>query len=114
ARENGVWIKVVRNTLARRALKGTPYECLAESFVGPTTIAFSREHPGAGARILQDFAKENDQLEMKVDAYEGELVNIGLLARLPTYNEAVAKLVFVLKEAADGNLVRTLAAVGEA
>ena len=114
ARENGVWMKVVRNTLARRALEGTPYECLAESFVGPTMIAFSTEHPGAGARILSEFAKENEQLELKVAAYEGELVNIGLLASLPTYDEALAKLMSVMKEAAAGKLVRTLAAVGEA
>lgn len=114
ARENGVWVKVVRNTLARRALEGTPYECLAESFIGPTLIAFSNEHPGAGARILSGFAKENDQLELKVAAYEGELVNIGLLASLPTYDEAIAKLMSVMKEAAAGKLVRTLAAVGEA
>ncbi len=114
ARESGVWIKVVRNTLARRALEGTPYECLSESFTGPTMIAFSREHPGAGARILQDFAKENDQLELKVAAFEGELVNIGLLASLPTYDEAIAKLMSVMKEAAAGKLVRTLAAIGDA
>ncbi|MDQ2078198.1 50S ribosomal protein L10 [Marinimicrobium sp. ABcell2] len=114
ARENGVWMKVVRNTLARRALEGTPYACLAESLVGPTMIAFSNEHPGAGARILSEFAKGNDKLELKVAAFEGELVDISLLATLPTYDEAVAKLLSVMKEAAAGKLVRTLAAVGEA
>lgn len=114
ARENGVWMKVVRNTLARRALEGTPYACLAESFVGPTLIAFSNEHPGAGARILSEFAKVNEHFELKVAAYEGELVNVGLLASLPTYDEALAKLMSVMKEAAAGKLVRTLAAVGEA
>jgi large subunit ribosomal protein L10 len=111
ARENGVWIKVVRNTLARRAVEGTAYECLVDSFVGPTLIAFSKEHPGAGARILQDFAKENDKFELKAASFEGELVNISLLASLPTYDEAIARLMSVMKEAAAGKLVRTIAAI---
>ena len=59
AREAGVWVKVVRNTLARRAVQGTAYECLTDSFVGPTLIAFSTDHPGAGARILQDHGEFN-------------------------------------------------------
>ena len=59
ARENGVWLRVVRNTLARRAVEGTDFEGLASSFVGPTILAFSIDHPGAGARILQEFAKTN-------------------------------------------------------
>ncbi|MDP5036066.1 MAG: 50S ribosomal protein L10, partial [Alishewanella sp.] len=58
AREAGVWVKVVRNTLARRAVDGTEFECLKEVFVGPTLVAFSKEHPGAAARIFKDFAKE--------------------------------------------------------
>ena len=55
ARDAGVWIKVVRNTLARRAVEGTDFECLTDTFVGPTLIAFSNEHPGAAARILSKF-----------------------------------------------------------
>jgi len=111
ARASGVWMKVVRNTLARRAVEGTSYECLQESFVGPTLIAFSTEHPGAAARIFKDFAKENDKFELKVAAFEGELVDIAVLASLPTYDEAIAKLMSVMKEAAAGKLVRTIAAV---
>ncbi|EXJ09103.1 MULTISPECIES: 50S ribosomal protein L10 [Nitrincola] len=111
ARENGVWLRVVRNTLARRAVDGTQYECLKDAFVGPSIIAFSNEHPGAGARILQDFAKGNDKFELKAAAFEGEKVDIAMLASLPTYDEAVAKLMSVLKEASAGKLVRTLAAV---
>jgi large subunit ribosomal protein L10 len=111
ARANGVWLRVVRNTLARRAVEGTAYECLLKSFVGPTIIAFSSEHPGAGARILRDFAKTNDKLELKTAAFEGALVDINLLASLPTYDEAIAKLMSVMKEAAAGKLVRTLAAI---
>ncbi len=111
ARENGVWLRVVRNTLARRAVEGTDYECISESFVGPTIIAFSNEHPGAGARILRDFAKENDDLELKIASFEGALVDVNVLASLPTYDEAIAKLMSVMKEAAAGKLVRTLAAL---
>ncbi|MDP1086508.1 50S ribosomal protein L10, partial [Klebsiella pneumoniae] len=80
------------------------------SFVGPTIIAFSTEHPGAGARILKDFAKKNEKFELKTAAFEGELVDITMLASLPTYDEAIAKLMSVLKEASAGKLVRTIAA----
>ncbi|WP_323847308.1 50S ribosomal protein L10 [Microbulbifer magnicolonia] len=111
ARENGVWLKVVRNTLARRALAGTEYECLVEKLVGPSIIAFSNEHPGAGARILKEFAKKNDKLELKGAAFEGAVTDVALLASLPTYDEAIAKLMSVLKEASAGKLVRTIAAI---
>jgi len=111
ARENGVWLKVVRNTLARRAVEGTDYECLNDTLVGPTLIAFSSEHPGAGARILSAFAKENDKLELKAAAFEGEITDIALLATLPTYDEAISKLMSVMKEASAGKLVRTIAAI---
>ena len=111
ARESGVWMKVVRNTLARRAVEGTDYECLSDNFVGPTLIAFSTEHPGAGARIFKDFAKENEKFELKSAAFEGEVVDIAMLASLPTYDEAIAKLMSVMKEAAAGKLVRTIAAI---
>lgn len=111
ARDNGVWLKVVRNTLARRAVQGSSYEGLADSFVGPTLIAFSLDHPGAGARILVDFAKTNDKLELKAAMFEGELTPVEQLAKLPTYDEAIAQLMSVMKEASAGKLVRTLAAL---
>lgn len=111
ARESGVWLKVVRNTLARRAFEGTDYACLADSLTGPSIIAFSNEHPGAGARILRDFAKDNDKMQLKAAAFEGTLVDIAMLATLPTYDEAIAKLMSVMKEAAAGKLVRTIAAI---
>jgi len=111
ARENGVWLKVVRNTLAKRAVEGTDYACLQDSFKGPSIIAFSTEHPGAGARILKNFAKGNDNFELKAAAFEGEIVDVAMLASLPTYDEAIAKLMMCMKEAAAGKLVRTIAAV---
>ena len=114
AREAGVWMKVVRNTLAKRAVDGTDFECLSDVFVGPSLIAFSSEHPGAGARIFKDFAKKNDKFDLKSASFEGEVVDVELLASLPTYDEAIARLMSVMKEASAGKLVKTLAAVKEA
>lgn len=111
AREAGVWMKVVRNTLARRAVEGTDYECLTDTLVGPTLIAFSKEHPGAAARIFKSFAKENEEFEVRAGAFEGEVVDLDMLATLPTYDEAIAKLMSVMKEASAGKLVRVLAAI---
>ncbi|NWN82431.1 MAG: 50S ribosomal protein L10 [Halomonas sp.] len=114
ARENGVQVRVVRNTLARRALSGTPWEILDESFAGPTLLAFSYEHPGAAARLFKEFAKQEKSFEVKALAYEGELIpaaELDRLATLPTYDEGIAKLMSVMKEASAGKLVRTLAAL---
>lgn len=114
ARENGVELRVVRNTLARRALEGTSFEVLGESFVGPTLLAFSMEHPGAGARLLKEFAKKQENFDVKALAYDGELIpaeQIDRLATLPTREEALAKLLSVMKEASAGKLARTLAAL---
>ena len=111
ARDNGVWLKVVRNTLARRALQGTEFECVSDTLIGPSIIAFSTDHPGAGARILKEFAKSNSKLELKGAAFEGKVTDISLLASLPTYDEAIAKLMSVMKEASAGKLVRTIAAI---
>jgi len=111
ARENGIWLKVVRNTLAKRAIEGSDYEGLNDSLTGPSLIAFSMEHPGAAARIFKDFAKENENFELKTAIFEGEVVDVNMLASLPTYDEAIAKLMSVMKEAAAGKLVRTIAAI---
>ncbi len=111
AREAGVWMKVVRNTLAKRAIEGTDYECLNDSLVGPSLIAFSSEHPGAAARIFTDFAKSNEAFELKTAVFDGEIVDVDMLAKLPTYDEAVARLMSAMKEASAGKLAKTLAAV---
>ncbi|HGN2291422.1 TPA: 50S ribosomal protein L10 [Proteus mirabilis] len=113
-REAGVTVRVVRNTLLRRAVEGTSYEVLKDAFVGPTLIAFSSEHPGAAARLFKDFAKANPAFKIKAAAFEGEFIpgsNIDRLATLPTYEEAIARLMSTMKEAAAGKLVRTLAAL---
>jgi large subunit ribosomal protein L10 len=114
ARANGVYVRVVRNTLAKRAVEGTAFECLAETFTGPTLIAFSLEHPGAAARLLKDFAKDQAKFEVKGAAFEGMFIpaaDIDRLAKLPTYEEALAQLMMTMKEASAGKFVRTLAAL---
>lgn len=111
ARENKVEMQVVRNTLLRRAFEGTEFECLIEHFKGPTLVAFSFEHPGAAARLFTEFAKTNKEFELKVAAFEGKLQNVEFLSTLPTYEEAIARLMGTIKEAAAGKLVRTFAAL---
>lgn len=114
SRQASVSLSVVRNTLLQRALKGTAYECLQPTLVGPTLIAFSNDHPGAAARLLKVFAKENTLFKIKAAAFEGNFIpaeQIDRLALLPTYEEALARLMATMREAAAGKLVRTLAAL---
>jgi len=111
ARQAGVYLRVVRNTLARRALTGTEYECIKESMVGPLVLAFSKEEPGAAPRLIRDFAKEHEQLKaialsMSGQAYGPEQLNA--LADLPTYDGALAILMRVMKAPVE-KFVRTLA-----
>ena len=113
AREAGVYVRVVRNTLLRRAVAGTQYEVLSDVFTGPTLIAFSNDHPGAAARIFKEFAKGQDKFEIKAAAFEGNLIaanQIDALATLPTFDEAVSQLMSVI-QGATSKLARTLAAV---
>ena len=99
ARDNKVYLRVVRNTLLKRALAGTEYECLDEVLVGPTLLAFSEEDPGAAARVLKDFSKGNDKFEVKALSVGGKLLpasQIDVLATLPTYDQAIATLMSVM------------------
>lgn len=110
ARENNVYLRVVRNTLLKRAIEGTEYECLNEALVGPTILAFSQDDPGAAARVLKDFAKENEEFEVKALAVSGNLLpasQIDALAKLPTYDQAIAMLMSVIL-APVTKLVRTV------
>ena len=103
ARETGVFLKVVKNTLAARAVEGTEYECAKDALVGPLLYAFSLEEPGAAGRLIKDFAKTNDKLQAKVVAIGGELFPAGhvdVLASLPTRDQALAMLARVLAEPA--------------
>lgn len=99
ARENKVYLRVVRNTLLKRAVADTEFECIQEVLVGPTVLAFSQEDPGAAARVLKDFAKENDDFEIKALSVGGQLMDasqIDVLAKLPTLDEARSMLMSVM------------------
>lgn len=124
ARESGVYLRVVRNTLARRAIEGTEYECLKDTLVGPTMFAFSQEDPGSAARLLKDYAKEFEALQIKALSIGGKLLgpgDIDRVAKLPTRDEALALLMAVMQapvaklartlNEVPGKLVRTLAAL---
>lgn len=114
AREAGVYVRVVKNTLAKRAVEGTGFECLKEALTGPLVLAFSQEDPGAAARIVKDFSKENDKLVAKAVSISGQLYSaaeLERLASLPTLDQARAMLLGVL-QAPYGKLVRTLAEPG--
>ena len=111
AHKTGVYVKVVKNTLARIALEGTEFECMGESLRGPLVLAFSLEDPGAAARLIRDFAKENDKLVVKFAAVGGEVLpaeDLKKLANLPTRDQAIAILMGVMKAPVE-KLVRTLA-----
>jgi|TARA_B100000959_G_scaffold260025_1_gene296136 large subunit ribosomal protein L10 len=99
ARENKVYLRVVRNTLLRKAVAETEFECIQEVLVGPTILAFSQEDPGAAARVLKDFAKENDEFEIKALSIGGKLMEanqIDVLAKLPTLDQARSMLMSVM------------------
>jgi large subunit ribosomal protein L10 len=111
ARQSGVWMRVVKNTLARRAVTGTPYECIAGSLKGPLILAFSKDDPGAAARVVKEFAKGNDKLVPTLVALGGQVypaAEIDRVASLPTRAQALALLLGVMK-APVAKLVRTLA-----
>lgn len=113
ARSTGVYLRVVRNTLARRALADTEFACLQDALVGPLLLAFSREEPGAAPKLLSDFAKLNEKLIVRAGAFNGKLMQpaeIDKLARMPTRDQAISLLMAVMK-APVGKLARTLAAV---
>ncbi len=111
ARAGGVYMRVVKNTLARKAVAGTPFECIGESLKGPLVLAFSKSDPGAAARVVKAFAKDNDKLVAKIVSMGGRLLSpkdLDRVASLPTKEQALAQLMGLLK-APLSKLVRTLA-----
>ncbi len=111
ARETGVYLRVVKNTLARKAVEGTQFECMKEGLVGPLILAFSMEDPGCAARLVSNFSKDHDKLVTKVVSIGGQLYDASELKRLadlPTYDQAVAMLMSVMKAPVE-KFVRTLA-----
>ncbi|MCK5829777.1 MAG: 50S ribosomal protein L10 [Methylococcales bacterium] len=113
ARQTGVYLRVVKNSLAKRAVAGTDFECMQEGLVGPLILAFSIEDLGSAARLINDFAKSNDKLIAKIIAFDGRVHDISELSRLaslPTRDQGISLIMAVMK-APVGKLARTLAAV---
>ena len=103
ARETGVYLKVVKNTLASRAVAGTEFEVVQDALTGPLLYAFSLEEPGAAGRLIKDAAKGNDKLKPRLVSVEGKLLpaeHVDVLASLPTREQALAMLARVLAEPA--------------
>lgn len=111
ARQANVYLRVVKNTLAKRAVTGTEFECLQDALKGPLILAFSREDPGSAARVVRAFVKDNDKLVVKTLALGGKTLpasELERLASLPTRDEALSLLMAAMK-APIGKFVRTLA-----
>ena len=123
ARNAGIYLRVVRNTLARKALEGSKFDCMREGLVGPLLLAFSNDEPGSAAKVIRDFAKENDKLVVKLISLDGQLLDasdLGRLASMPSQDEARAMLLGLLQapltkfvrtiSEPEGKFVRLLAA----
>jgi len=111
ARSAGVYLRVVKNTLARRAVEGTDFECMQDTLKGPILLAFAKDDPGAAARVIKNFAKEHDALQAVSLSAGGQLMpgsDLAKLAELPTLDQARAMLLGVFV-APMSQLVRTLA-----
>lgn len=126
ARENGVYLRVVKNSLARRAVEGTDLACISPALVGPLILAFSQEDPGSAARVIKEFLKDkdNDKLVVKALAFGGQLLgpkDLDALASMPTRDQAISLLMAVMKAPVEkfartlnevpGKLVRTVEAI---
>jgi large subunit ribosomal protein L10 len=111
ARKSNVYLRVVKNTLARKAIAGTPFECVGKSLKGPLILAFSKEDPGAAARLVKTFAKDHDKLVPTVVSLGGSALtakDLDKVASLPTKQQALSQLVGVI-QAPISKFVRTLA-----
>ena len=127
ARNNGVYLRVVKNSLARRAVEETDFACMQEGMTGPLVLAFSQEDPGSAARVMKDFMKEHDKMVVTMVSIGGKLLDaseLETLAKMPTYDQAVSMLMAVMKAPVEklartinevpGKLVRTVAAIRDA
>ena len=114
ARKEGVYLRVLKNTLARRAVEGTSFAALADQMVGPLVYAAS-DDAVAAAKVLHQFAKKDDKIVVKAGSYNGNLLNVtqvGELASIPSREELLSKLLFVIQSPIAG-FARGLAALAE-
>ena len=113
ARETGVYLRVVKNTLAKRAVAGTEFECMQDKLVGPLILAFSMEDPGCAGRLISEFSKTHKNLIAKIVAIGGQAYDgaeLDRLAKLPTRDQGISMLMSVMKAPVE-KLARTLAAI---
>jgi large subunit ribosomal protein L10 len=113
ARKSKVYLRVVKNTLARRALQGTAFSSLDADLKGPLMLAFAIEEPGSAARVVKDFTKINDKLNVKLVVLQGKRLatsDLDAVANLPTRDQALSILMATMKAPVQ-KLARTLAAV---
>ena len=111
ARQAGVYLRVVKNTLAKRAVEGTEFDCIRDLLTGHLVLALSRDEPAAAARVIHDFSKANDKLVVKIVALRGKLLapaDVSMLAKMPPKDEAISQLMSVMKAPVE-KLARTLA-----
>lgn len=126
ARKNGVYLRVVKNNLAKIAVKDTEFECIQDGLVGPLILAFSQEDPGSAARLIKEFIKDkaNEKFEVKFVAMGGQMLpasELERLSKMPTREQALATLAGTLRAPLNkfaqtlnevpGKLVRTIAAI---
>ncbi len=113
ARKAGVYLRVVKNTLARRAVEGSEFECIQKGLIGPVILAFSQEDPGAAARVISNFSKENKKLVVRFVAVGGHLLEasqIKAVADLPTKEQAIGQLMGLMKGPIE-KLARTMSEI---
>ena len=128
ARQGGVYLRVVKNTLAKRAVADSDFACMQDDLVGPLILAFSQDDPGAAARVFKEFAKDkaNNRLVVKVLSVGGQVLpaaDLDRLASLPTREQALSSLMACMRAPLDklartmnevpSKLARTLVAVRE-
>ncbi|MCP1293226.1 MULTISPECIES: 50S ribosomal protein L10 [Chromobacterium] len=114
ARENGVYLRVLKNTLVRRAVEGTPFAGLADQMVGPLVYAVSTD-PVAAAKVLHQYAKADDKIIVKAGSYDGQVLNaaqVAELASIPSREELLSKLLYVMQAPVAG-FARALAALSD-
>ncbi len=127
AREAGVYVRVVKNTLARLAVENTDFACMQEGLKGPLILAFSQQDPGSAARVIKDFAKGRDKMVVTMVSIGGQVLpasQLEALASMPTYDQALSMLLALMKAPVEklartinevpGKFVRTVAAIRDA
>ncbi|CAL4042079.1 50S ribosomal protein L10 [Buchnera aphidicola (Anoecia corni)] len=114
AKKVGVVVYSVRNSLLKRSVNGTIFQCLENQLNGPTLIAYSLEHPGSAARLLDKFQNKDIKLKIKGAVFKNKMLlpnEIKSLIEMPTYNEAISKIMSILQEISIGKLFKTVIAI---